>query len=1038
MEGISIPFFQLEDDDFFSLVQNSQFNNLIENCTNFNISQLENILFDQFNDTNHHSFQNCPDNNYYNNFKESINQSHYILPSEIKNKLNSNTFSCCHLNINSCPKHFDEFKFECIESNDKLFDVIGLTETKLNKDIEHLFEIENFNCYNSSKSRHSGGIAMYIRNNLKNQVLLENISKNLDFIESLFIKFEINNYKVICGVVYHRPGSSNDEFINEMSNILEYAMQKCKYVYIMGDLNINLLNCTNRIPCNLIDLFHGYGIFSLINRPTRVNKDSCTLIDHIWSNCLDKFDCNGIIHTNISDHFPVFSSFLLKDNMKGGDGETRQLSFRIFNDDNVNKFKAELGQITWDLVFNTDNADVAFDHFFLFFKSVFDKNFPIVTKVVNTNHLNKPFIDDEIKKLIKEKDRIHKKYLKRPITFNKQYKLIRNKVNSLIKQKKNKYYREKLKNCSNDIKKTWGIINEILHRKSDKQTSTSFNINNKLVDDPTIIAHAFNDYYVNVGSNLAQSIEAVNISFEQYLGENSNTQLTFKLVNCNDILAIVKDLKDSAPGFDDIPASIIKKVIPLIVEPLCHICNCSLQGGVFPSKLKLAKVVPIYKKDEKDKLIDYRPISILSVFSKIIERVACDQLIYYLETNELLSNTQFGFREGRSTTAAALNLTDQILSAFDENKFTIGIFLDLKKAFETVDHNILIHKLHHLGISNNNLNFFKDYLCNRLQYLKFNNYESDPMSIKFSVPQGSNLGPILFIIYVNDIKNCINNLNNLLFADDTCLFSSGSNLNSLIDIINSELISVNNWLKANKLSLNVEKTSYIVFTRKKKIPPDISDIEMDSFQLNRVTNIKFLGFNITYNLSWQMHIHYLINKIDKLKGILYITRKSLSQSSKVLIYYTLIYSNIIYGNILWGGAPKSLVNKLFISQKKIIRTIMNVNNREHTNALFLQLQMLKVNEINILCTCVFVFKSLNGMVFPFDYFHFNFNFNSNYNLRNSFNLRPPFAVSSQSQRTPKYYGCLQWNSLPSDVVNSNSLFTFKRKLKLYLLNSYHD
>ena len=179
------------------------------------------------------------------------------------------------------------------------------------------------------------------------------------------------------------------------------------------------------------------------------------------------------------------------------------------------------------------------------------------------------------------------------------------------------------------------------------------------------------------------------------------------------------------------------------------------------------------------------------------------------------------------------------------------------------------------------------------------------MSIKFSVPQGSNLGPFYSLFTYNDINNCINNLNNLLFADDTCLFSSGSNLNSLIDIINSELISVNNWLKANKLSLNVEKTSYIVFTRKKKIPPDISDIEMDSFQLNRVTNIKFLGFNITHNLSWQMHIHYLINKINKLKGILYITRKSLSQSSKVLIYYTLIYSNLIYDNILWGGASKS-------------------------------------------------------------------------------------------------------------------------------------
>ena len=199
--------------------------------------------------------------------------------------------------------------------------------------------------------------------------------------------------------------------------------------------------------------------------------------------------------------------------------------------------------------------------------------------------------------------------------------------------------------------------------------------------------------------------------------------------------------------------------------------------------------------------------------------MACDQLISYLETNDLLDNSQFGFREGRSTTAAALNLTDHILDAFDESKFTIGIFLDLKKAFETVDHNILIHKLHHLGISNNNLNFFKDYLCNRLQYVNFNGHESKPLSIRYSVPQGSNLGPILFIIYVNDLKNSINKLNNILFADDTCLFASGSNLNVLIDVINRKLVSVNNWLKANKLSLNVEKISYIIFARKEKYPP---------------------------------------------------------------------------------------------------------------------------------------------------------------------------------------------------------------------------
>ena len=244
----------------------------------------------------------------------------------------------------------------------------------------------------------------------------------------------------------------------------------------------------------------------------------------------------------------------------------------------------------------------------------------------------------------------------------------------------------------------------------------SFDINNELIDDPSVIAEAFNSYYVNVGANLAESDDNNDrniLSFMEYMGDEVYPELIFDTISINDILTIVNEMNDSSAGYDDIPASIVKKVIGLILGPLCRICNCSLIGGIFPSKLKVAKIIPIFKKDSKDKLKNYRPISILPCFSKIIEKAISIQLVNFLETNNILHNSQFGFRAARSTTAATLNLVDFVLDAFDKKEFAVGIFLDLTKAFDTVDHTILLHKLQHIGIRGHNLNLFRSYLSNR-------------------------------------------------------------------------------------------------------------------------------------------------------------------------------------------------------------------------------------------------------------------------------------------------------------------------------------
>ena len=1034
IQGILLPFHQLSDNEFDLVVHEFQFNQ-VNHRNDFNAAHLNNILFNQFNSYDSHNSQNCPDNNFFNNYNNSVNQCNYLLPGEINNIIEGNFFSCCHFNINSIPKHFQEFEIECVNTNSS-FDIIGFTETKLTPDIEHLYEIGNYNRYNNSKNRASGGLALYVSEKYPNQYILNEYTKCLDFIESLFVRVEVGKISIICGVVYHRPGTSTREFVNEINLIMNEIINKSKYVFIMGDFNINLLNADNRYATDLIDMFHSLGLLSLINKPTRVTDGSITLIDHIWSNCFDKVKYNGILYTHISDHFPIFSIFDIEGTLLNSDSR-KLLLFRDFSDLNIENFKQDLDQTSWDLVFATIDANIAYENFFLIFKNLFDKHFPIIHKSINLNHHNKPYITNELKVLIKEKNRIHKKFIKKPLTFGIQYRNIRNRVNNLVKKNKYKYYQDKLNNSSKNSKDTWRVINDILHRKNPVNTKCSFDINNNCVNDPSKIAQAFNSYYVKVGANLAESINIDsqnNTSFVEYMGDRINSELVFNVINPNDIINIINELKDSSAGCDEIPAFIVKKVANLIADPFSHICNCSLIGGIFPSKLKVAKVIPIYKRDCKNKLKNYRPISLLPCFSKVIEKVISIQLISYLETNDILNDSQFGFRAARSTTAATLNLVDFILEAFDRHEFAIGVFLDLTKAFETVDHSILLHKLNHIGVRGSNLNLMRSYLSERQQYVDYFGSESDLESNKYSVPQGSILGPVLFLIYINDVVNCSNKVKSVLFADDTCLYASHNDLKVLIDIFNRELVSVNNWLKANKLSLNVEKSSYIIFTRRKKIPPDISEIKIENLNLSRCMNTNFLGINITHNLSWNLHLKILNNKINKIRGILYVTKEFLNRSSKLTIYYALVYPNLTYGNIIWGKAPKSKLNNLIISQKKVVRAIAGVTRGEHTNSLFIELGLLKINEINIFITCTFVFKSINGLIRPANYFHENFD--HDHNLRRRELLRPPFVSTTQSQSTPKYYGCLMWNSLPQDILSVSSLFTFKRKLKLYLLNSY--
>ena len=356
-----------------------------------------------------------------------------------------------------------------------------------------------------------------------------------------------------------------------------------------------------------------------------------------------------------------------------------------------------------------------------------------------------------------------------------------------------------------DIRASWNVLKSIINRNKKRKVATRFKINNNIIENPEAIADKFNEYFINIGPTLAKDIPSSDRTPSDYLHNRIQESFFFAPVLENEILMIISKLKNSSSGWDCFETKVIKEIKTIIVEPLVYICNLSISTGIFPYELKLAQVVPIFKAGDDEFFSNYRPVSILSVFSKIFEKIVYQRLLDFLNKHGVLYAFQFGFRQHHSTYMALLTLVDRISTALDEGKIVVGIFWDFSKAFDTVDHKILSKKLEHYGIRGICLNWFIDYLSNRKQLVTYNGAKSKYLNIKCGVPQGSILGPLLFLIYINDLPEAAKSAFLLLFADDSNLFFTGNNINEITCQINKELDNIIAWLDSNKNHLILKK-----------------------------------------------------------------------------------------------------------------------------------------------------------------------------------------------------------------------------------------
>ena len=387
-----------------------------------------------------------------------------------------------------------------------------------------------------------------------------------------------------------------------------------------------------------------------------------------------------------------------------------------------------------------------------------------------------------------------------------------------------------------------------------------------MITDPVIIANKFNAYFTSIGPELAKKIPRGNKTPSSFLKGDFPDSMFFTPILEYEINDIISNLKNStSKGHDNLPISLLKSCNLELSSILTHLTNESLSSGVFPDTLKIAKVIPVFKSGDNRSITNYRPISVLSNISKIFEKLVCTRLNKFLVDKQLLHDNQFGFRPKLSTCLALLQLVDELRRSIDEGNITVGVFVDLAKVFDTVDHKIMLAKLQYYGIRGVPNKWFSSYLSNRKQYVSINNSNSIPSDISCGVPQGSILGPILFIIYVNDLNSVSQQLRNIMFADDTNLFLTGNSIETIESLMNSELCNLIEWFQANLLSLNISKTNYIVFSKKRNIT---ANILIGDTPLVKLDTTKFLGVIISCDLKWNSHIDVVLNKISKNVGII--------------------------------------------------------------------------------------------------------------------------------------------------------------------------
>lgn len=867
-------------------------------------------------------------------------------------------------NIRSIYKNFNELEIS-LASFSLEIDIIVLTECCLNNDKP----IPSMTSYTSYKTTNhlnkNDGVVIYIKNNLNARVQEVKLEK------SSCLQIDIENMSILG--IYRSPSTNNNinTFINSLNNHLESLKNKSNII-LTGDININILphpeeesnDRYNRLKYQNMLAIHGLIAGHCL--PTRIN------------NCLDHFmlkiqnnniNCTiAVLNVTSTDHKMIF---LCLDKLSKVNRTQKENKITNYDD----AIKSLQNRNLQELLRQTNPNDIA-NTLISEITNALNEHTKIV-KVPKNKAIIKPWITSGILRCINNRNKLQKQLNCDPSNYilKTTYKRYRNYCNNLIKKLKRQYESDLLASSTKNNKALWKNIKKITNINNIKSTNTNLlNLKSSNIESVNYI----NKYFCNIGKKLAEDIdhEKSQTNTQKDTEQSKSKMNSFVLLDTDfdEVSSVLMNLNtNSAPGIDGIPTRFLKLAKNVITPIICHLVNQCFSTGIFPNILKKSVITPVYKGGDRDDLNNYRPISVLTCISKILEKLLNLRLINYLERFKILSPSQFGFRNGKSTEDAVSALTALVVERVDAQSKCLAVFLDLKKAFDTVSVPILLNKLEKIGVRDRPLALIENYLTERKQCVKIENSVSDDENITFGVPQGSVLGPTLFLVYINELCDMkIDHANIFAYADDTAIVFSAKSWEKVRYQTEVGLSKVYKWLQCNKLSLNTTKTNYMCFAKDQRSQP------LDSFNikihkcclsldycsctvLEKLCSVKYLGVVMDCRLSWFAHIELVSKRIRRLVWIFKSLRHVANKKLLNQIYVALVQSVVTYCIQVWGGAVKTRFIDLERSQRSLIKVMLFLPYRYPTSQLYTFSNLLSIRKLYVLHTVLRKHRNL-----PFD------------------------------------------------------------------------
>ena len=874
--------------------------------------------------------------------------------------LNVITFNICSLQAK-----FDELKDLIYEINKskKIVHIIGLQEI-WNVSHPEYFTIPDYNLYINQRVKHKGGgVGFYVHTSLDCTVI-PHLTVMEEFVfESIAVEIKIENESYNF-VNYYK--SNNAHHSLSISDFTEYLAQYLDHVvslvpentFILSDSNINLLCKNSRGIEDYLNTLYSFGYFPIFRKATRIQSNNIfSLIDHVFVSNPNIITCALQNIQNFSDHNMLYFNI---ENRTKNEEKSKIKYQRQINCSNIEKFKNLLVDVDWNFLYSCDDINIAAETFNRMFKANFEKCFPLKKfRLLKNKCPIQEFMNKKLLKLRKQKRKLMAiAKLTKDTSDLENFKKVRNDYNRKVKQAKAEYFHQKIKTNRNP-KELWKNLKNFTNLGKGKDNEMSNEIENEegiLIRDPTEIANSFNKFFMSVGNMKRKNLVSTDSDFRQFLGERPKQSCKFFLCEPDEVLLEIEKLKNkTSQDIAGVSSKFLKQIAVEISAPLCYIYNLSLSTGTFPNVWKTSHTVPIFKDSgDRTNMSNYRPVGIISAFSKILEKIVYSRVYTYLERNNFFFKCQFGFRENKNVPQALVKVLNYIAQGLNTNKHVILLLLDVSKAYDCVDYQILFEKMENAGIRGICLDWFRSYLTDRKQTVKINNKFADLfLEITIGVIQGSSLSSLLFLIYINDLFRCTK-LFSVLFADDSSFGYSHKNLEILISDFNKEIKKVLDWFRANKLTLNFEKTKAILFSNSSQSQNQCPPIFIDTnsvgctdpkkvYKIKLVEqndSVRLLGLWIDPLLTFKEFSKKICKKLSFALFAMRKLRNTLNSKVMKLLYNSFFHSHLEFSSLFLLSLKHKEFSKVVNLQKQAIRLIYKLPRKSHTAEAFYTLDIL--------------------------------------------------------------------------------------------------